>query len=74
MGARDGVVRNWVLDNSSAREELITVEDLARATECFVTNSRIGILPVREIDGRALPAQSIGRRLFDTYREDVLAS
>ncbi len=74
VGARDGVVRSWVLKNSSAREDLITVDDLARATECFVTNSRIGILPVREIDGRELPSRSVGRLLYDTYRENVLAS
>ncbi len=73
-GARDGVVRHWVLKNSDAREDLVAVDDLARATEAFVTNSRIGILPVRELDGRDLPSQSIGRRLFDTYRENVLAS
>lgn len=71
-GARDGVVRDWVMQNSSAREEVIVLEALLRATECFLTNSRIGIQPVRSIDGRELPSQSAGRLIYDTYREKIL--
>jgi len=74
LGARDGVLRAWVLNNSAACEAVVTMEDLSRATECFLTNSRIGILPVREIDGRELPSQSTGRLLYDSYRENVLGS
>lgn len=74
LGARDGVLRDWVLNNSNACEAVVTVDDLSRATECFLTNSRIGILPVRVIDGRGLPSQSTGRLLYDSYRENVLGS
>jgi len=74
QGARDGVLRDWVLNNSHACEAMVTMEDLSRATECFLTNSRIGILPVSVIEGRALPSQSTGRLLYDSYRENVLGS
>lgn len=74
FGARDGVLRAWVLQNSSAREEVITLDDLSRATECFLTNSRIGIQPARSIEGRELPSQSTGRLLYDTYRENILGA
>lgn len=74
LGARDGVLREWVMNNTSAREDLVALDDLMRATECFITNSRVGILSVGEIDGRELSSRSTSCHLYDTYREKVLAS
>ena len=69
-GARDGVVRAWVLSRMPAGEALISPEDVGRATAAFLTNSRVGIRPVASLDGRALPDHSKGLR--EEYRRDVL--
>ncbi|MDR1145960.1 MAG: aminotransferase class IV [Verrucomicrobiales bacterium] len=57
-GCRAGVVRRWVLEQSGAdvRETVARPATLAAADEIFLTNSRIGIMPVAEFDGRSLAA------------------
>jgi len=69
-GARDGVVRAWAIKNLPAEETLLDADAVANATAGFVTNSRIGIRPVGELDGRALrPDVGALQRL---YREQIL--
>lgn len=72
FGARDGVVRAWVRDQVPVEEAPLTVENLHTATECFVTNSRLGVFPVSEIEGRPLPSRTAGAWLSALYREEVL--
>ena len=70
-GARDGVVRDWVLRQRPAEESQLAPEDLESADECFLTNSRIGVMPVTEIDGRRLPSRKTGDALATVYREEI---
>ncbi|MEI6338900.1 MAG: aminotransferase class IV, partial [Verrucomicrobiota bacterium] len=60
LGARDGVVRGWVLRHLSVEESQLAPEEIENAEECFLTNSRIGVMPVGEIDGRLLPSRQSG--------------
>ena len=53
-GARDGVVRDWVGQEMPVEEALIGPDDVAGCTACFLSNSRIGVRAVSEIDGRPL--------------------
>ena len=53
-GARDGVVRAWVKGQMPVEETLLAADDVARSTACFLTNSRVGVRAVSEIDSRAL--------------------
>lgn len=63
-----GIMRRVVL-REAAREDLPIYEgplwprDLAAAAEVFLTNARIGIWPVRSIDGRAIAVGPVTRRL-----------
>lgn len=54
-GCRAGVIRRWVLEQGGieCREVSATVEDLMAAQEIFLTNSRVGILPVCDLEGQA---------------------
>ena len=45
------------------QEEVLGVADLAMADEIFLTNARIGVWPVRELDGRVLEPGPITRRI-----------
>ncbi|HWL53316.1 MAG TPA: aminotransferase class IV [Chthoniobacteraceae bacterium] len=50
-GARDGVIREWIVEHRRASgqpvvERALTPADLARATEAFLTSSWNGIVPV----------------------------
>ena len=66
-GARDGAVRAWVLGAMAVSEEILDAEALRRCSAAFLTNSRIGIRPIAELDGRPLEVAcaEIQRRYFD---------
>jgi len=66
-GARDGAVRAWVLGKMAVSEEILDAEALQRCSAAFLTNSRIGIRPIAELDGRPLEVAcaEIQSRYFD---------
>jgi len=63
-----GVMRRVVLRAArqagmAVEEGVLGAEDLSGAEELFLTNARIGIWPVRELDGRPLQPGPVTRRL-----------
>ena len=63
-----GVMRRVVLRESqragiATQECVLGAQDLAAAEEIFLTNARIGILPVRTLDQRTLSLGPVARRL-----------
>lgn len=72
VGARQGVVRAWIKEMTSVDEALLSLEDIKEADECFLTNSRLGVMPVAEIEGRCLPSRNRGEALAALYRERIL--
>lgn len=65
---RRGVVRDWI----SGEEADLTRADLAHADAAFLTNSRVGVLPLTHIDGRELPGDSLVETIWQRYRAEVL--
>ena len=72
IGVRQGVVRQWITRMTPVREDRISLDDISAAKECFLTNSRIGVMPVSHIQGRALPSRSTAETLAGLYRERIL--
>lgn len=70
-GARNGVIREWVMERREVAECRIKEADLAAADEIFLTNSRFGIMPVSARDGRSLPSQEIATQLRVEYLREV---
>lgn len=60
-GALPGVMRAEILAHG-ATERPITVDDLAAASEVFLTSS-LGVRSVSELAGRTLPSQAVAARL-----------
>jgi len=63
-----GIMRKVVLREAAragiaAREDVLDATDLRNADEIFLTNARIGIWPVRALDGTALRVGSMTRHL-----------
>jgi 4-amino-4-deoxychorismate lyase len=63
-----GVMRRVVLREAeragiSVQEDVLGVDDVHKASELFLTNARIGLWPLREMDGRALQPGGTTRRL-----------
>jgi branched-subunit amino acid aminotransferase/4-amino-4-deoxychorismate lyase len=71
-GARDGVVRSWVKGVSPAVEPSLRAVDAGKADECFLTSSRLGVMPVAEVEGRSMPSRRMGDALAALYCERVL--
>jgi 4-amino-4-deoxychorismate lyase len=72
IGARQGVVRAWIKEMTPVDETLLSLEEIRKADECFLTNSRLGVMPVAEIEGRSLPSRNRGEALAALYRERIL--
>lgn len=78
-GCLPGVTRQAVIELAaqmgvavSQRETLL--EELLQADECFITNSLLEVMPLREVDGRHVGLKGKGevtRRLIVAYRELV---
>ena len=66
------LVRAWVMGRIPAHEELLNLGDVQRCEASFLTNSRIGIRNVAELDGRPLLLDDAG--LQKRYREEVIGS
>ena len=66
-GARDGVLRRWVLDRCEAQECSVFVDDLRNADEIFLTSSGIGIMPAVMIEGRPLARREFSTPLRNEY-------
>ncbi|MEI6350729.1 MAG: aminotransferase class IV [Verrucomicrobiota bacterium] len=53
-GARPGVVREWALRRCLVIERSIRLEEVREATECLLTSSWLGVVPVASINSRRL--------------------
>jgi len=62
-GARQGVIREWVIARRKVEERRLRREDVVNADEIFLTNSWLGVMPVATVEGRPLGHRVIGPRL-----------
>lgn len=56
-GARNGVVREWVLARLRAKQQSISKAEVEACEALFITNSWLGIMPVHRISEHALPSK-----------------
>lgn len=73
-----GVMRGLVLERAAAsgldcRTVTLAREDVLNADEIFLTNSLIGIWPVRRIETREYPVGGITRRIQEFIRDAIVA-
>lgn len=72
VGARNGAVRHWLVTRIPVEEAMLTMEDVEGAKECFLTNSRLGVMPAAHIESRRLPSRETGKALANLYCEEIL--
>lgn len=71
-GALPGITRATILHlakelSVQVSETRITLGDLAKAEEAFLTNSLLEIVPIRRFDGWDVPTGTVTRRFRDAY-------
>lgn len=69
LAVRPGVMRSWVMGREKVREVEIEADDLVGVEEIFLTNSRLGVMPL--IFGRVSPGP-LGCALRDRCRREKL--
>jgi len=67
MGARRGALLSWVARNTLVEEREFRKKDLERALALAVTNSRLGVMPVAQCDGREPSDFSLSINLAREY-------
>lgn len=60
-----GITRQWVLDwcdneNIDVIRRMVTIDDVLKADEVFLTNSSWGVLPVTRVEGAKIADQRVG--------------
>jgi branched-chain amino acid aminotransferase len=78
-GILDGITRDLVLhlakqNKITVKEKFLRPLELAKADECFITNTTVEIMPVTSIDGNVVGSGTPGpvtRKLLDDYRNEV---
>lgn len=60
-GLLPGVMRRYILEHYPVNECILTPADIDSMEECFVTNSLMGIMPVRQLAGHVFDNLSIFR-------------
>ena len=69
LAVRPGVMRSWVMAQQSVREVQVAAESMENAQEIFLTNSRLGVMPLRFGKVEAGP---LGRALRDRCRREKI--
>lgn len=73
-GLLPGVLRAYVLQVTDATETILYPEELADCEECFVTNSLMGVMPVRQLGNYTFSSRKTAEQLMKQYRESVKIS
>ena len=68
-GLLPGIIREYLLEQGEAKEAVITPDELECFEECFVTNSLMGIMPVRKLGG----IEFTKKEKSDILREKMMA-
>lgn len=69
LAVRPGVMRAWVMARRPVREVEFAAADLAGVSELFLTNSRLGVMPLRF---GSVPPGPVGRTLRRTILREKL--
>lgn len=69
LAVRPGVMRSWVMAQESVREVEVVADSMENAQEIFLTNSRLGVMPLRL--GKVAPGPA-GCALRDRCRREKI--
>ena len=70
-GLLPGILREYICESEDVKETDIYVQDLKWYQECFVTNSLMGIMPVRQIGGVRFEEDTVTKELMKKYQKNI---
>lgn len=66
-GLLPGIMREYLLSEYDVCETVIRPDEISDFEECFVTNSLMGIMPVRQLGTTIFPSRQYTQNLADNY-------
>lgn len=70
-GLLPGTVRKFLMNNFGAEETAVYPEDIPQYSECFVSNSVLGIMPVNNIDNYMFESRKTADSIYKAYCDAV---
>jgi len=67
-GLLEGILRKWVMTQLPVKETSISYQGLLDSEGIFITNSLMGIMPVKEIDGYKIEKEEMSLKLQKMYK------
>lgn len=68
-GLLPGILREYICETQHVEETTIYPENLKEYEECFVTNSLMGIMPVRQIEETSFTEEKVTQTLLAKYQK-----
>lgn len=68
-GLLSGVMRNYIFENYTVRQDYIKMKDVESFDEMFLTNSLLGIMPVKRFNDINFKKTDFSKRLYAEYLE-----
>ncbi|NSG18075.1 MULTISPECIES: aminotransferase class IV [Blautia] len=72
-GLLPGILREYVLENFEVNETVIYPEELMYYDECFVTNSLMGVMPVRQLGNICFPHRTRADEVRTLYESQKMS-
>lgn len=66
-GMLPGILRQYLYETYEIQEQILLPEMVETFDEMFVTNSLLGIMPVRQLEDFVFPGMEVGRKLLKEY-------
>lgn len=70
-GLLPGIIRAYVNSHYKVKEQDISKEFILDADECFITNSLMGIMPVKSLDSKIFSKRDITLSIMKKYEEVI---
>lgn len=71
-GLLPGIMREYLCETEEVTETVIYPDAIQQYEECFVTNSLMGIMPVKQLGGVYFEEHRMQKHLWEKYRQNVL--
>lgn len=70
-GLLDGILRRFIINNFKVVEKVITLKELLKSDEIFITNSLVGIMKVTSVKENSYIENNITKKIILKYKEYI---
>ena len=70
-GLLSGIVRAYIISKYTVKEQLISKEFILHADECFITNSLMGIMPIKVLDNKIFTIRKQTNSIMKEYENMI---